>query len=119
MKRILLLFLAALACPAQAMELYCQGTAWTNTGQSIDDSRLLTLDKDKGEITVSTFTGMATGKIKVDPQLYTGFLHSQTVTYWFNLDRYSGSFVLVTTQQDGRPGRGEFSGTCKQRSQQF
>lgn len=120
MRWIFLTLLGTFTLQAHATDLYCQGTAWTETGQSFDDSRVLNLDKEKSEISVNTFFGIAKGIVKKDSQLYIGFLYApQSITYWINLDRYSGSFVLVTAPSDGKLGRAEFIGTCKQRTPQF
>jgi hypothetical protein len=119
MKPILAALALLFAPGALAADLYCTGTAWTATGQSLDDSRVVTLANDGGQMTASTFEGAATGPLKKGAQLYTGFLYAPNVRYWINLDRYSGEFSLMTTREDGSPLRMEFSGVCKQRSPQF
>lgn len=107
------------AAPAKAVDLYCQGTAWpVNLTQAIEASRVLSLSSN-GEMSISTFTGPAAGTVKQGTQLYTGFLRNSQATYWINLDRYSGEFILIQSKPDGTYIRMEFSGVCKRRTPKF
>src|SRR5690606_14917024 len=123
MKRIFLalVFLASPTISAQAevADLYCQGDAWLNSGDPFNNSMIMSLDTENGVASVMTFSGMATGRIEADPQLYTGMLHTANgKSYWMNLDRFSGKLVLIIYVND-QPTRAEFDGTCKRRERQF
>lgn len=118
--RILVVAFALAAPPLHATELYCTGQAWpSQVPGPIEDSRVLRLEAEKKQISVSTFAGPASGTVRQGDKVYYGLLSVGQTKYLVNLDRFTGELSLLTTKPDGTPDRMEFSGSCQRRSPQF
>ena len=110
------LLLAVASAPASPTVLYCVGDAWMKVGEPTQHSTVLTLDIERSVATVNTFSGTATGALQKTEHHYKGTLQSSGgVTYWFNVDRFSGEFWLSIPAEN----RSEFLGGCKPTTQKF
>ena len=109
------LVLAALAFipSVNAANLLCTGTGYIRIGEDIAHTALVTVDATAGTIRVKTFSGWAEGPLGDDPQTYMGtLLTANGVSYWYNLDRYTGAAIwgLSDSVEKRRPI--EFTGKC-------
>lgn len=113
---ILLLLAALVAEPAPSVRsYYCTGTQFIGKSEHAD-TNVLTFRPDKLEFTVKTSHGKASGIGKSSPGLYRGQLVAgDGVLYAFNLDRYTGEFMLlVDTGEGASQGAVEFFGACRE-----
>lgn len=114
---VTLIFSAASAIgTAGAAELYCQGDSWLKIGDPVKHSMILSLDTQNSLASVQTFSGVATGDIETDAQLYRGTLHTANgKSYWMTIDRYNGELHLSIPEEN----RAEFVGVCTKREPRF
>lgn len=119
MRALLLVTLLAATGTARADDLFCEGTAYTKSGNA-EATRLFELDRPRLRATVGTFAGPASGTIKEGAELYTGYLTTSNGTaYWFNLNRFTGRFILMSKPDENGIGQMEFIGECHRRERRF
>lgn len=109
------LALAALAFVpyVHAAELLCTGTGYLRIGEDIPHTALVNVDSSAGTIRVKTFSGWATGPLGNDPQTYMGTLSTENgISYWYNLDRYTGAAIWGLAEPIEKRRPIEFTGKC-------
>lgn len=110
MRHSYLLAALLLAAPSHAIELLCGGDLFLRLGQSVPHSTLAAIDQGSGTIRIKTVRGWATGPLGSDVQIYKGTLTTaEGDSYWYNLDRYTGSAMWKLTTASIV----EFNGSCR------
>lgn len=96
--------------PSHAIELLCGGQLFMRLGESVPHSTLAHIDQGKGTMRIKTARGWAEGPLGSDVQIYMGTLTTtQGESYWYNLDRYTGSAMWKLTHESIV----EFHGNCR------
>ncbi|HEX4852750.1 MAG TPA: hypothetical protein VFV21_01105 [Arenimonas sp.] len=113
------LVFAALTGQAAAQELYCEGVTFFQS-EEVRISTVIRWDAETLAVTLETAVGEARGTMQETPKIYMGSLATESgVTYWFNLDRFTGALIYGQQQVDGRMATAEFTGTCAKRDRLF
>ena len=111
--------LALVGHAAGAQELYCEGVTLVES-EEVRISTVMKWEPETRAATLGTHAGEARGVMQETPKLYMGNLVTASgISYWFNLDRFTGALFYGQTREDGRVAKVEFTGTCEKRDRLF